>query len=117
MNQIVPNELYEDQPCSVVAIGCAMGGNVLPVVRTKEDGYATLRDINVAVRENLQVARYNYYPRETRPNLWQLMQERKKGRAVVCVLGHYVYCDFGKSEYYSFFDNAMDRVVAVWELV
>ena len=117
MKRIIPENIYRDLPCSYVAIGCAKGGLQDVKVSVKADGYATLRDTNKAIRENLKIRKYEYYNRADRITLAELMKRETQGRAVICVYGHYVFADFGSKEYYSFFDNSEDLVVAIWHLM
>lgn len=110
---VFPDDKYEDFPCSVVAIGCASGKIVdVPV---NSEGFATLRNANAEIRKHCNVAKYEYFKRNERVSL-QEYSYNKTGRAIICVLGHFLYADFDKEEYYSFFDNDDDMVVAVWHL-
>ena len=121
MRRIVPKDFYLDLPCSVVSIGCAseMLYGSFDYGKIKEfseqasanGNYATLRSVNVQVRKFLKVKKYTYYSRAERKTL----KEFSGIKAVVCVLGHYVFLNGGT--YYSYFDNGNDKVVAVWELI
>ena len=111
MQRIVPDEKFYDLPCSIVAVSLAKGGQIIPTEVSKTDGYMTLRDMNTYVRQNLSVAKRTDYKRGQRPILKAL---RLDGRAIVCVLGHYIYLE--NETYYSFFQNDYDQVVAVWKL-
>lgn len=119
MIQMVPNEKYQCRPCSQVAIGtaCEQAGydyylpnELLDSINDSEDGYLTLRDMNRFVRALLPVKKRINYKRGQRPYLNQV----KPCKAIVCVLGHYLYMDYNK--YYSFFDNEHDEVVTIWVL-
>lgn len=114
MKRNVPAKIWEPLPCSYVALGCA--GVIAMDIPVREDGYANLRDMNKVVRSLCDVKKYEYYARNERVTLEQYMKYKKEGRAIICVLGHFIYADFSKNEYWSFFDNATDRVVAVWEI-
>lgn len=117
MKKIIPENIYRDLPCSYVAIGCAKGGLQDVKVSVKTDGYATLRDTNKAIRENLKIRKYEYYNRADRITLSELFKREKQGCAIVCVYGHYIYADFGAGTYHSFFNNDDDLVVALWHIM
>jgi hypothetical protein len=105
-----PRREYMGAPCSITAVGCASGvrpGEVPP----HPNGYMSLRDMNKLVRKYCLVRKYVYFKQTERVKLKQL---HLTGRAVVCVEGHYLYVD--KEEYWSFFYNEEDPVVAVWIL-
>ena len=114
ITQIYPDDAYYGLPCSYVAIGCA--GGRAGSIPTRSDGYATLQDVNKAIRGALKVKNYTYFPRDKRVTLQEYMGNRGTGRAVICVLGHYLYADFSQGKYWSFFNNSMDKIVAIWEL-
>lgn len=109
MIRVIPDKSLEGLPCSSVAISCALGRKVV-LPTSHDDGYMTLKDNNRHVREHLSVARYKYFKRGERP----LLRELDLEKAIVCVYGHLIYVQ-GR-EYYSFFDNEDDEVVAYWEL-
>ena len=111
MVQIVPDTTLYGWPCSMVAVAGANGGQLIPVQTSKDDGYMTLRDMNTYVRQNLSVAKRTDYRRGERPLLKDLKVD---GRAIVCVLGHYVFVE--EDRYYSFYRNDNDEVVAIWFL-
>ena len=105
-----PGKALQGVPCSIVAVRCAMGDAVgAPDLR--DDGYATLDEANKYIRAKLKVKKRVYYRRLERPRLKDLHLD---GRAIVCVLGHYLYLDH--ETYYSFFNNEDDQVVTVWVL-
>lgn len=110
MHQILPDSRLAGMPCSITAVSCAMGG-VFPkdIPELREDGYATLASANRYIRKNLDIRKRIDYRRGERPKLKDL---HLNGKAIVCVLGHYLYLD-GET-YYSFFNNENDDVVAVW---
>lgn len=116
MNRIEPSLLYNQMPCSIVAISCACG-NLQHVLKESEaldyraDGYLTLQQMNKLVRSCLSVKRRIDFKRGERPKLKDLHIDEK---AIVCVLGHYLYLN--NDIYYSFFDNDEDDVVAAWLL-
>lgn len=115
----------DNAPCSVVAVSTALGKETWPTFQQnrqmRSDGYMPLETMNKFVRDNLHVRKRITYKRGERPKLrelpqiladkFPLMQERK---AVVCVLGHYLYLAGDVS--YSLFDNVDDDVVSVWVL-
>lgn len=118
MKRILPATMYRRKPCSVVAVGCALGasqealdGLTSPDLRS--DGYLPLNGMNDLVRANLRVKRRVNYRRGMRPCLRDFCHSFK-GRAVVCVVGHYLYVEGG--DYYSFFYNGNDEVVSAWIL-
>ena len=118
MRRFEPNEFYSDYPCSVIAISCALG-RYAPELKDlyeeakNNDNYASLQRVNREIRKLLQVKQYTYYTREQRI---PLKMYHGKGRAIICVYGHFLYADFDKNCYWSYFDNMNDKVVAVWEL-
>lgn len=110
--RIIPSEEYLDYPCSMVAVGCAYG-KFRPMPdeleqNLKEDGYLGLKEMNKYVRTYLPIKKRIDYKRGQRPKLKDLAGEK----AVVCVLGHFLYLD--KDKYYSFFYNDEDDVVTAW---
>ena len=110
MKRIKPDEKLRRRPCLVTALTCACGkpkGTAL----IKSDGYATLGSANRWIRENVKVERRINFRRGERPKLKDLHLD---GRAVVCVLGHYLFLDH--ETYWSFFRNSDDEVVTVWVL-
>ncbi len=120
MKRIIPNDVYRGLPCSVVATGCALETCDISRVEALQspflhsDGYLSLRDMNALVRANLAVAKKVDYRRGERPVLYDWAQENLGKRAIICVLGHYLYFD-GK-DYHSFLWNGRDDVVCVWYL-
>ena len=121
MKRITPKDFYLDLPCSVVSIGCAsemLRGSfdydkikAFSEIASANNNYATLRSVNEQVRKFFNVKKYTYYTREQRRTL----KEWSCGKtAIVCTYGHYIFT-IGDS-YYSYFDNANDKVVAVWEI-
>ena len=113
MKRIEPDVIFDKYPCSIVAVGCAAGGVVMPADMDayREDGYLTLKSMNRFIRYNLPVKRQVSYKRGERPKLKDL---HHPGKAIVCVLGHYLYLE--NEVYMSFYDNDEDPVVSVWEL-
>ena len=104
---------FLNTPCIITAVGTAKGSiskiNHLPDIRA--DGYTRLDEANRFIRANLAVKKSIEYRRGERPKLNEINLD---GKAIVCVLGHYLYLDH--NEYYSFFDNLNDDVVRVWIL-
>lgn len=120
MKRIQPNKIYERMPCSVVAIGCALGLTDKAALRglkspfLKSDGYLSLDGMNALVRARLAVKKRQNYRRDERPVLRDWAHENIGHPAVVCVFGHFLY--FDGRDYYSFFKNGDDEVVTVWYL-
>ena len=120
MKRITPKDFYLDLPCSVVSIGCAsetLHGSfdygkikAFSEIASANDNYATLRSVNEQVRKFFNVKKYTYYTRAERKTL----KEFRGINAIVCCYGHFIYLN--GDNYYSFFDNENDKVVAVWEL-
>ena len=117
--------VLEQLSCSTLSILMAMFGkpeNELPPLPTLEqigqgitlytDGYRSLTSMNKSVRYFCHVKQYKYFKKSDRKNLKDFDFTNKK--AIVCVLGHYVYVE--NNTYYSFFDNDNDKVVAIWYL-
>jgi hypothetical protein len=117
--RITPAGKYSGLPCSYVGSGCAyedIFGEVFdkPLPEgLKSDGWLTLEGNNRYVRSLFDVAKKVYYKRGERPMLRDFLSEYK-GKALVCVYGHFVYCTGGN--YYSFFKNDYDEIVCIWYL-
>ena len=111
MKRKTPSDNLRGLPCSIVAVRCALGGKAKGTPILKDGGYATLASMNKFVRENLPVVRQIKFKRGERPKLKDLHLD---GRAIVCVLGHFLYLDH--EDYWSFFKNSGDDVVSVWVL-
>ena len=121
MKRIIPSDIYQGLPCSTVALGCAMGitsKNDLKGLKSNElknDGYLSLNGMNKLVRANLNVKNRVNYKRGQRPMLREFAHSDSEGKkAIICVLGHYLY--FDGRDYYSYFWNGKDQVVSVWFL-
>ena len=120
MKRLEPESIYRGEPCSVVAVGCALGiGDLwgllaLQTPQTHDDGYLSLAGMNRFIRANLAVKRAEQYKRFERPALRDWVREHPGERAIICVLGHFLY--FDGRDYYSFFWNGGDPVVKVWYL-
>ena len=120
MKRVVPDKIYRGLPCSTVSVGCALGVANRAAIRglkspyLTEDGFLSLTDMNHLVRAHLRVKRRKTFREEDRPVLRDFAHSNLGKRAVVCVLGHYLYFD-GK-DYHSFFWNGGDEVVSVWYL-
>lgn len=118
----IPCAIYRGAPCSVVAVGTALGyGNAqqdqirgLFSDKLKGDGYLSLDAMNALIRSNLTVTKRETYARGKRPQLRTWARKHKGQRAVVCVEGHYLY--FDGQNYWSFLFNASDAVVTAWLL-
>lgn len=111
MHQIVPNNELQSLPCSNVAISCALHKTII-IPTSHNDGWMTLKDCNKAVRKYCNVKRggYKYFKRGERP----LLKNLKLSKAIVCVYGHLLYLE--NNNYWSFFNNENDEVVAYWEI-
>ena len=113
MERKLPNSNLYHIPCLITALYCATKSpdnlHGRPVL--KPDGYATLTSANKWIRENLPIKKRTDFKRGERPKLKDL---HFAGKAVVCVLGHYIYLE--QETYWSFFDNENDDVVTIWEL-
>lgn len=120
MKRITPDRVYEGLPCSMVAVGCALGdkGAVLAAedgLRSpdlRSDGYLSLDGLNRLIRANMAVKKMEYFKRGERPTLYNWAHEHIGQRAVICLLGHYIY--FNGYDYFSYFENDDDPVVKVW---
>ena len=91
--QFLPRFIYEDYPCSVVAVGMALGiterdkiNDLIPG-SIKQSGYLTLKEGNRFIRSNLPVEKYEGFKRGERPTLEELLSGCSR-RAVILVLGH-----------------------------
>lgn len=117
----VPDDIYRGLPCSIVAVGNAMGIKsrdeiIKPQNRPQglhEDGYLSLKDMNTYIRSKRKVVKKTVFKRGERPSLWQFLQTNK-GEAIICLFGHFVYAK--GQDYYSYFKNDDDDVVCVWYL-
>lgn len=87
--------------------------NGLFSAQLKDDGYLSLKGMNSLIRAHLPVKKRVDFKRGYRPNLRDFCHGYS-GKAVVCVRGHFVYVE--KGDYYSYFFNGDDEVVAVWYL-
>ena len=118
MKRIIPNDIYLEKPCSMVAVGTARGETDRRKLKTPEglkaDGYLSLNNMTKYIKENLGKAKKVVYKRGERPLLREWVHSNIGKKAIVCCLGHFVYVD-GK-DYYSYFPNGGDEVVCVWIL-
>lgn len=120
MKRITPKDFYLDLPCSVVSIGCAAESlygsfnygkiKAFSEIASRNDNYATLRSVNEQVRKFFKVKKYTYFTRAERRTL----KEFRGITAIVCVIGHFLFLN--GDNYYSYFENENDKVVAVWEI-
>ncbi len=109
---VLPPFSLSDTPCFFVALSCAFGRSVYGDP-SHEDGYVTLKDANVLIRKYFKVKRTITYKKSERPKLKDITKGNSE-KAIVCVLGHYVYME-GRI-YRSFFNNDDDEVVKIWYL-
>lgn len=108
-----PDSMFLDLPCAVVAVGTALRRMPPYPDAMKPDGYLTLVGMDKYCRSLTSVKKKVVYPKGHRPDLRDFLEENTR-KAVVCVLGHFLYAD--KNTYWSFLRNANDEVVAVWYL-
>lgn len=119
MKRILPDNIFKGVPCSAVAVGCALkihDKSAIDALISNDlhsDGYLSLNGMNKLVRAYMSVKRRVNYKRGERPCLRDFCHGYN-GRAIVCLLGHFVYVEGGN--YYSFFFNGDDPVVSVWYL-
>lgn len=115
MSRIIPGNELLDKPCSIVAVTCALKhtpkNEDVYVAQIRSDGYATLNNANRFIRDNLPIKKRIDFKRGQRPLLKDLKPDIK---AIICVYGHYLYYDYGN--YWSYFDNDNDEVVAIWQI-
>ena len=120
MKRIIQDDIYQGLPCSVVATGCALKISDLSALSAlvsgdlHNDGYLSLDGMNRLIRANMGVEKAESYRRGNRPALRDWAHEHLGKRAIVCVLGHFLY--FDGRDYHSFFWNGGDPVVKVWYL-
>ena len=118
MKRIIPSDIYKEIPCSVVALGCALGitsKNDLKGLfsdELKADGYLSLNGMNKLIRAHIDVKKRVNYKRGERPILVEFAHSHKGQKAVICVAGHFIY--FDGRDYHSFFWNGGDSVISVW---
>lgn len=126
MVQITPVQFYDNTPCTMVACGCALdyfrhvpGGQsrfdvsqAILGLKYHNDGYLSLQGTNKLVRQLLHVSKggYKYFKRNERSRLRDYDFEGKS--AIVMVLGHCIFVS--GNDYYSFFENEDDDIVAIW---
>ena len=120
MKRYDPDKCYRWFPCSVCAVGSALGivskktlEGMLPY-GLHDDGYLSLDLMNKYVRQYLPVVRKQSFKRGERPNLRDFLNNTLEGKAIICVKGHYVYAK--NKRYFSFFPNGDDEVICVWYL-
>lgn len=112
MTQILPEDYLSGFPCTIVSISTALGKLTIPEdISFRNDGYLTLCKMNKFIRTYLPVRKRVDHRRGQRPKLKDMIFD---GKAIVCVYGHCIYVD--GENYYSFFDNSEDEIVAIWYL-
>ncbi len=120
MKRVTPSNVYRGVPCSVVAVGCAMGVTARERIRAlyspslKPNGYLSLGAMDRLVRANLSVTRRVNYKRGQRPILRDWAHENKGIKAILLVASHFIY--FDGRDYHSFFWNGGDIITSVWEV-
>ena len=115
------------QPCSVVALNCALKDMGLgseewlddfaTYIQPKENGYVSLNDFHKAIKHFFPNAKKIYFPKKDRETLVENQAQYgafTNRKAIVCCLGHYIYVNH--NTYYSYFNNDDDLVVAIWFL-
>ena len=118
MKRIVPDDIYRELPCSVVAVGCALNitsQDALQSLKSADlhsDGYLSLRAMETLIKANMEIRGKRYYKRDERILLRDFAHQNEGKKAVICLLGHYAY--FDGRDYHSFFWNGGDPVVQVW---
>ena len=118
MKRQIPDDIYREQPCSVVAVGCALNiteSDALERLKSDSlhsDGYLSLKAMESLIRANMEVTGKAYFKRGERPALRDFAHANEGRKAVICLLGHYVY--FDGRDYHSFFWNGGDPVVQAW---
>ncbi len=116
--------LFNDVPCIIVSLFTATFSfeKTYPVLGTREEfngnnypcdeeGYCKLKEANRVIRALFDVNKYIYYKRSERKKLKDLELE---GINIICCKGHYISTN--DNEYYSFFNNDDDEVIAIWKL-
>lgn len=124
MNKCSPYEIFpankgqlEKFPCSILALGLALKlvnrypNNDLGV-KVDEKGYCQLGNMDIAIKQHFNVVHYQYIRKEKRKKLGEYITF--PGIYIVCVKGHYILIH--DKDYYSFFNNLDDEVVAYWKL-
>lgn len=115
MKRVLPKDIYRGHPCSVVAVGCALGVGVRDDLfsdELKSDGYLSLKSMNSLIRSKLKVVKRVNFKRGERPILCEWAHENFGKKAIICLEGHFIY--FDGEDYYSFFWNGSDKIVTVW---
>ena len=118
MKRIIPSDIYRELPCSVVALGCAMGidsPDALQGLKSADlhsDGYLSLKAMEALIRANMEVTDKLYFRRGLRVPLRDFAHANEGRKCIICLLGHYVY--FDGHDYHSFFYNGGDMVVEAW---
>lgn len=120
MRRIIPADIYREKPCSMVAVGCALGisdESALEGLRSpflRSDGYLSLKGMDTLIKANAEVVRCESYRKGSRPMLCDWAHAHEGVKAVVCCLGHFVY--FDGHDYHSFLWSGSLPVVATWIL-
>lgn len=135
MHRLEPNELFEDkvaadqflstQPCSVVALNCALKDFVLIEEPKKFDdelkcwtfGYLKLNDFHKVIKKYFPKVKKHIFEKQNRETLFDADYHYDAfvlAKAIACVKGHYIYVN--NDTYYSYFNNDNDELVAVWFL-
>lgn len=117
-----PDQKFYGLPCSVVGTGTAyeyLTGDYFSTAKKnlptglKSNGYLSLELEDKYIRRFLTVKRKKYFKKDERMTLSEFIKDYR-GPAAVCVLGHFLFAVDGN--YWSFFDNDLDKVVCVWYL-
>lgn len=118
------DSLFDNVPCAIVSwfTACFSFTNTYFVLGFYEgvngenypcdkEGYCNLKNANRCIRLLFKVKKYTYYKRSER---FKLKDLKIDGINIICVNGHYISTNY--KEYYSFFDNSNDEVIAIWQL-
>ncbi len=109
----------ETQPCSYIALVCATKDMVVPFLsvhlpKVDRKGYCKLADMTPSIKAHFPNVRYIYVRPAWRSTLSNFIEGHKGTKAIICVQGHFIY--FDGTDYYSYFDNDQDTVIAIWML-
>lgn len=125
-NKTFACEFLSHQPCSVVALNCALryfgriNGNECDTLTEyvsyrESDGYCSLANMKKAVKSLFPKSKFIYFKgneRDTLDEVQGFYGGFSNRQAIVCVLGHYIFLN--GHDYYSYFFNNEDKVVAIW---
>ena len=116
--QIIPNERFNNTPCSMVAMYYAYKDiynqriAVNEIIRTRSDGYLALSKMNTYINMFFKIKKTEQYAKDKRFTLAEFLINGNEKKCIVCLEGHYIYVK-GK-DYFSFFNNLHDKIVKIW---